>query len=67
MMILALVEAMMMVMLMVMLMITLMNCICQHRQMTLFSRILSFQRSFIPRNLFHFGDVSFWRYAIDMH
>lgn len=35
------------------------HCMCQHRQMTLFNRILSFHRSRMPLNRFHFGDVSF--------
>lgn len=44
----------------VLLMIMNLHCMCQARQMMLFRRILSFQRSFKPLNRFHFGDVSFW-------
>lgn len=35
------------------------HCICQHRHIKLFNRILSFQRSRIPLKLFHFGEVNF--------
>lgn len=35
------------------------HCMCQHRQMTLFSRIFSFHLSRMPLNGFHFGDVNF--------
>ena len=44
----------------------LMYCMCQHRQIRLFSRILSFQRSFSPRNRFHLGELSLWAYTLDM-
>ena len=44
----------------------LMYCMCQHRQMRLFSRILSFQRSLSPRNRFHLGELSLWAYTLDM-
>lgn len=39
---------------------------CQHLQMTLFSRILSFHRSLIPLKRFHLGDVSFCLEQIQM-
>lgn len=35
------------------------HCMCQHLHITLFNRILSFQRSLIPLKRFHLGDVNF--------
>ena len=35
------------------------HCMCQHRQITLFSLILSFHLSRIPLNRFHLGEVNF--------
>lgn len=35
------------------------HCKCQHLQITLLSRILSFHLSLMPRKRFHLGDVNF--------